>query len=185
MPNDPYTVGVGVSATSKSPAALRWAAAQAQCFQGRLIAVRAWQVQTSSGTTSGVVAAMPPNTSDLAAAARRSLEADVADILGPDHGVEVRLRRGGHRRVLLDLSEEVDLLVIDAPRRLAGEPLFAQRVVGAAECPVVVMPPRLSEQGPGAMERAGRAIGRAALQSAGTAGRPGYRPPPLPRDGRG
>lgn len=184
-PSDSYTIGVGVSATSKSPAALQWAAAQAQCFGGRLVAVRAWQVHTSSGTTSGVAAAMPPNASDLSQAAQRSLEADVTEVLGHDHGAEVRLRRGGHRRVLLDLSREVDLLVIDAPRRLTGEPLFAQRIVGAAECPVVVMPPGISEQGPGTVERVGRALGRAALRSAGTAGRPGYRPPPTSGSGRG
>ncbi|WP_290125500.1 hypothetical protein [Janibacter melonis] len=39
------------------------------------------------------------------------------------------------------------------------------------------MPPHISGQEPGLVERAGRAVGRAAVRSAGTAGRPGYRPP--------
>ena len=34
-----------------------------------------------------------------------------------------------------------DLLVIDAPRSLVGAPMFARRLVYAADCPVVVMPP--------------------------------------------
>lgn len=181
----PYTVVVGVSVTSKSPAALRWAAAQAAQNRGHLVAVRAWRMPPSSGTTSGVMAARPPDEATVIKSAKRSLEADVTEILGPDHGAELRLVRGSHRRVLLDESRDADLLVMDAPRRLTGQPLFAQRVVGAATCPVVVMPPSISEQPPGAVERAGRAVGRAAVRSAGTAGRPGYRPPVPPgRRGR-
>lgn len=180
----PYTVVVGVSATSLSPAALRWGAGQARLNGGRFIAVRAWRMPTSSGTTSGVMAATPPAEHELTRGAQRALEADVTKVLGPDHGAEVRLVRGAQRRVLLDLSEEADLLVVGSPRRLTGEPLFAQRLVGAAACPVVVMPPRLSEQPPGVIERAGRALGRAVVRSAGTAGRAGYRPPMPPGDTR-
>lgn len=181
----PYTVVVGVSTTSRSPSALRWAAAQAALNDGRLVAVRAWKMPASAGSTSGVIAATPPRESDVVTTLERSLAADVIDVLGPDHGAELRLVRGGHRKVLLDAAREADLLVIDTPRRLTGEPLFAQRLLESATCPVVAMPPSISEQPPGAVERAGRALGRAAVRSAGTAGRPGYRPPMTsPRDGR-
>ncbi len=97
--------------------------------------------------------------------------------LGPDHGAEVRAVRGGKRKVLLAAAEEADLLVVDAPRTFTGAPMFAQRLVYAAGCPVVVMPPSVSADPPGALARAGRAVGRAAVRSAGLAGRPGYRPP--------
>lgn len=175
---DPYTVVVGVSETSKSPTALRWAAAQAAQNAGRLVAVRALPAATTTGTTAGVVAArVGTNEEQVLARAQLALEADVAEVLGPDHGAEVRLVRGGHRRVLLDQAEGADLLVIDAPRRMTGEPLFAQRLLADARCPVVVMPPAISGQPPGALEQAGRWLGGQAVRSAGLAGRPGYRPP--------
>lgn len=117
---------------------------------------------------------------DIDGPERDALAADVEEVLGPDHGAELRLVQGGHREVLLEAAEEADLLVIDAPRAMTVAPLFAQRIVDSATCPVVVMPPSISGQPPGAVERAGRAIGRAALRSAGTAGRPGYRPPMAP-----
>ncbi|MGO4130646.1 universal stress protein [Janibacter sp. RAF20_2_2] len=177
----PYTVVVGVSTTSGSPAALRWAAAQVALNEGRLVAVRAWKMTATAGSTSGVIAASTPRERDVVGTLERSLAADVAAVLGPDHGAELRLVRGGHRRVLLEAAEGADLLVIDAPRRLAGEPMFAQRLLERATCPVVAMPPSISEQPLGMVERAGRAIGRAAVRSAGTAGRPGYRPPAPPR----
>lgn len=173
----PYTVVVGVSETSKSPAALRWAAAQVAQNDGRLIAVRAWRLPSTSGNTTGVAAARMGTEEELFARAQRSLSRDVVEILGEDHGAEVRLVRGSHKRVLLDQAQGADLLVIDAPRRMTGEPLFAQRLLEAATCPVVVLPPSISGQPPGAVEKAGRWLGSATVRSAGLAGRPGYRTP--------
>lgn len=172
----PYTVVVGVSDTSKSPTALRWAAAQAAQNHGRLVAVRSWRVTGPPGTMSGGTAARITDERDTARSEQAALESDVADILGPDHTAEVRVVRGGKRKVLLAAAAEADLLVIDAPRTLTGPPLFAQRIVYAASCPVVVMPPRVSHL-TNPLEQAGRAVGRAAVRSAGLAGRPGYRPP--------
>lgn len=145
-----------------------------------LIAVRAWRSAPPTASTSGVIAARMSRPGDIEGPERGALAADVEEVLGPDHGAELRLVQGGHREVLLEAAEEADLLVIDAPRAMTGAPLFAQRIVDSATCPVVVMPPSISGQPPGAVERAGRAIGRAALRSAGTAGRPGYRPPMAP-----
>lgn len=70
--------------------------------------------------------------------------------------------------------------MIDAPRAPSMSPLLAQRIVYAAACPVVVMPPRISGQPESGLTRAGRAVGRSAVRSLGTAGRAGYRPPPRP-----
>ena len=75
-----------------------------------------------------------------------------------------------------------DLLVIDAPRVPSMSPLLAHRLVYAATCPVVVMPPSISGAPESALSRSARAFGRAALRSAGTSGRPGYRPPVVPED---
>jgi hypothetical protein len=41
--DQPYTIVVGVSATSKSPTALHWAAELAALRGGRVVAVRAWR----------------------------------------------------------------------------------------------------------------------------------------------
>ncbi|CAN7286086.1 universal stress protein [Knoellia sp. LjRoot47] len=172
----PYTVVVGVSATSKSAAALEWGAAQAAANHGRLVAVRSWRVTGPPGSMSGGASARVTDERDTARSEMAALEADVAAVLGPEHSVEVRSVRGGKRKALLAAAEEADLLVIDAPRSLTGPPLFAQRLVYAASCPVVVMPPRVSQLS-NPLEQAGRVVGRAAVRSAGLAGRPGYRPP--------
>ncbi|MFW5471377.1 universal stress protein [Knoellia sp. CPCC 206435] len=173
----PYTVVVGVSATSKSPKALAWGAAQAAQNNGRLVAVRSWRLTGPPGTTSGAAAARVTDESDVDRAERAALAADVAHVLGPDHGAELQCVRGGKRKVLLAAADGADLLVVDAPRTFTGAPMFAQRLVYAAACPVVVMPPSISAEPPGVLARAGRAVGRAAVRSAGLAGRPGYRPP--------
>ena len=172
----PYTVVVGVSSTSKSPSALQWGAAQAAQNGGRLVAVRSWRVTGPPGTMSGAAAARVTDERSTERVEQAALEADVAEILGPDHTAEVRAMRGGKRKVLLAAATEADLLVIDAPRTFTGPPLLAQRLVYAASCPVVVMPPRVSHLS-SPLEQAGRAVGRAAVRSAGLAGRPGYRPP--------
>lgn len=174
---EPYTVVVGVSATSKSPTALVWAAAQARQNSGRVVAVRAWKTANPQATPAGTPATATPGESDVERAARDSLEQDVAAILGPDHQAEVRLVRGGTYRVLLKAARDADLLVVDAPRQLLVGPMFAHRLIYATDCPVVVMPPDTS--GGSRLTRAAEALGRSVITAAGTAGRPGYRPPLL------
>lgn len=174
----PYTIVVGVSASSKSPAALTWAAAQAGRTGGRVVAVRAWRMPNPQATPAGTPAGRISRADDVEAEARRVLEADVVDALGTDHGVEVRLVRGGKLTVLLAAAAEADLLVVDAPRQLVAGPMFAHRLLYAADCPVLTMPPRLSGEPPSALIRVAGALGRGVVAAAGTAGRPGYRPPP-------
>ncbi|MVA77526.1 hypothetical protein GC722_16100 [Auraticoccus sp. F435] len=179
-PDRPYTVVVGVSATSGSPTALVWGAAQARQNGGRLVAVRAWRMPSPPPTTSGGIGSRVQRESAVEQNALEILRRDVAAVLGEDHQAEVRLVRGSSQSVLLAAAQDADLLVIDAPRAMTGAPLFAQRIVYAASCPVVVMPPAISGQRPSAVQRAGRAVGRAALRSVAMAGRPGYRPPMPP-----
>jgi nucleotide-binding universal stress UspA family protein len=179
-PEKPYTVIVGVSATSKSPTALVWARAQAEANGGRLIAVRVYQVPNVTPGPSGASSRIPEDPESLRAEQHAQLQRDVAEVLGEDHGADIRAIRGSKRRGLLDQAQEADLLVIDAPRTPSMSPLLAHRIIYTATCPVVVMPPSISGAPESALSRSARAVGRAALRSAGTSGRPGYRPPPTP-----
>lgn len=173
----PYTVIVGVSATSKSPTALVWARAQAEANGGRVIAVRVYQAPNVSPGPSGSSSRVPQDADSLRAQQHHQLELDVAEVLGEDHGVEIQVIRGSKRRGLLNEARDADLLVIDAPRTPSMSPLLAHRIVYAATCPVVVMPPSISGAPESALTRSARALGRAALRSAGTSGRAGFRPP--------
>ena len=144
----PYTIVVGVSATSKSPTALRWAAAQAALRGGRLVAVRAWR-QLLPGTASrGTPAVATPDLGAAEAAERESLAADVAGVLGADHPADVRLVQGSKAKALLTTAEalDADLIVIDTPPRidLSTPPWFVDRLIHRAACPVVIMQPKVS-----------------------------------------
>jgi hypothetical protein len=173
----PYTVVVGVSPTSKSTTALAWAQAQARQNEGRVVAVRAWRLPNPQATPSGTSAGRVAVAQDVEAEAQQQLEADVAAVLGPDHGAEVRLVRGGRYNVLTKAAVGADLLVVDAPRQLLAGPMFAHRLIYAATCPVLVMPPDISGEPASLLARVSGAVGRSVLAAAGTAGRPGYRPP--------
>ena len=173
----PYTVVVGVSATSKSPTALAWGEAQARQNGGRVIAVRAWKMPNPQVTPSAPSAGRIPQQVDVEREARASLERDTAAVLGPEHRAELLLERGSIYKVLLRAAAEADLLVVDAPRQLLVGPMFAHRLIYAANCPVVVMPPSQPGQGPSKLSKAAEALGRSVVSAAATAGRPGYRPP--------
>ena len=180
--SQPYTIVVGVSATSKSPTALHWATELAALRGGRVVAVRAWRPtppQTASRVTPSPIIEDVPS---ARAQALAELEADVAEVLGGQHEVDVRLVQGGRRKTLLAASEQADLLVVDAPRRLDRGALagFAPRLVRAARCPVVVMPPSVSRAAPTPFERAVGSVARSVTEAAGRAGRPGLSHPQPP-----
>ena len=122
-----------------------------------------------SGAASRTTASRVASVVDTEHDAMARLAADVGSVLGEGHDVDVRVVRGDRRKALLDAAEGADLLVVDAPRSLASAPLFAHRLVYAAPCPVVVMPPRISGEPQTGLERAGWA----AVRAAGSAGRPG------------
>ena len=175
--HEPYTVVVGVSATSKSPTALVWGHAQARANRGRLIALRA---HAPTRVARGSAAASSPTRgteAEVLADEQRQLEHDVAEVLGPDHGAEVVVVRGSKYRTLLQHAREADLLVVDASRTPSTSLVTAQRLLSAATCPVVVMPPSIAQAPASAVARSVRSLGRASLRAAGTSGRPGYRPP--------
>ncbi|MGS0687283.1 universal stress protein [Nakamurella sp. GG22] len=176
---DQYVVVVGVSASSGSPTALRWAVDEAREYGGRLIAVRAWRPPPPPASSAGRPSVFTFDAEQLYADAQDQLGRDVRSVLGPDAEVECRVVHGGRRKVLLAAARVADLLVIDAPQRtdLSSGPLFARRLVYRAGCPVVIMPPAISELPDTAVVAAGKRIGRGLLTAAGTAGRPGVRVP--------
>ncbi len=171
----PYTVVVGVSATSKSPAALVWAAAQARTNGGRLIAVRV--LRRPSSPDASTIRPSESSESSSRLEHQAHLEADVLEALGAEHEVECRVLYGGKRKSLVAVAAGADLLVIDAAQAPSSSTLLAHRIIGAAPCPVVVLPQALSGGQPSAISEAGRSLGESVLRAMGTSGRPGYRPP--------
>ena len=170
---------VGVSATSGSPTALRWGRDEARAHSGRVIAVRAWRAPRPPASSAGRPSVFTFDADQLYADAQEQLRRDVESVLGTDSEVECRVVHGGRRKVLLSAATAANLLVIDAPQRtdLSSTPLLARRLIYRAGCPVVIMPPAINGHHDTALMAAGKRIGRGLLTAAGTAGRPGIRPP--------
>jgi hypothetical protein len=176
---------VGVSASSGSPAAVRWACDQAVRQGAAVVAVRAWRPARPPSSTSG-----PPAlyAADLAAELDRErtrLHEDVERAVGaavtghPDPPLAYELEQGTALSVLQTWSRQASLLVLDAPRRTDAQstPLLAHRLVYTAGCPVVIMPPAVADQPDSAFVAAAKRLAADAGRAAGSAGRPGMRPP--------
>jgi hypothetical protein len=141
------TVVVGVSPTTGSPAALRWAADEAQRRKVPLRSVLAWREPRPSAAPGGrpPASAGPGPDTDLAGDAERTLREFVRTALGNDDGVECVAVKGGAVNALLSAADGAELLVVGEPRRgrIASAKvarLVAPQVVLRAPCPVVVMP---------------------------------------------
>jgi hypothetical protein len=178
QPERPLVV-VGVSQTSHSPVALRWAADYTQLLGANLLAVRAWRPSHPPSAAAGRPSAVSRDVGGEREYAEAALYDDVRQSLGDDHRAHCEIREGTPLSVLTALSGIAALLVIDAPRRtdLSTTPMLAHRLVYNATCPVVVMPPRISQQPDSPLVTAGKWLARGFVESAGTAGRPGIRPP--------
>ena len=138
-------IAVGVSPTTGSPSALRWAAAEAQLRGMPVKAVMAWRAPRPPGAPGG----RPPMTSaaasdDYGRDAEERLRGYVQSALGSDADVDCVVVHGSEVNALLSSARGAHLLVIGEPRpgRLASmmSSLTAPQVVLKAECPVVVMP---------------------------------------------
>jgi nucleotide-binding universal stress UspA family protein len=138
----PPVVMVGVSESSASAAALRWAADEARRRNAALRVVHGWDAEPR--------APYAPAESRLApaqqlAAADGELTCVLRLAFGPalPAGLSAELVHGPPERVLIDRSAEADLLVLGS----AAPPTAAGRVVGPvvraclhrAQCPVVVV----------------------------------------------
>lgn len=103
---------VGVSPTTGSPKALRWAAEEARLRGTDVTAVLAWRPSRASAAAP---AARPPATgpaTDPAGAAERRLRGFVTAALGSCDGIECRAVRGTAATALLAAARDADLVVL-------------------------------------------------------------------------
>ncbi|MDT7575487.1 MAG: hypothetical protein QOH17_1820 [Pseudonocardiales bacterium] len=145
-------VVVGVSPTTGSPAALRWAAEEARMRSLPLHAVMAWRnprPPVATGTRPPMTGALRGG--ELAAEAEQTLRGFVEDALGTGSDVECSVVRGTAVNALVTTAKDATLLVIGEPRAGAMNrvrtSLVAPQVVVKARCPVVVMPPAVPVAG--------------------------------------
>jgi nucleotide-binding universal stress UspA family protein len=137
---------VGVSPTTGSPAALRWAADEARLRRTEVRAVLAWRPPRAPAAPAG----RPPATvvsvasTDYAAEAETALRGFVSVALGSEDAVECRAVRGSAVSALLAASADAQLIVLGEPRpgRLASvrASLVAPQLLYRANCPVVALP---------------------------------------------
>jgi nucleotide-binding universal stress UspA family protein len=131
---------VGVDGSEPSKRALRWAADQAKLVGAELEAVTAWEYPPTLGWA-------PPYPSDFDPDkdARRALQETADAVLGPDHGVGLRITvtEGHPAFVLTEAAKGAELLVVGS----RGHGAFAGMLLGSvseycashASCPVVVV----------------------------------------------
>lgn len=138
---------VGVSRRSGSVDALRWAAAEAQLRNTRVLGVTAWRGPRAPAAPGGRPPAMSAAPVDEAfATEEQRLREQISEVLGDlaELRVEYSLRRGSPMSVLLAAAVGAQLLVLDSPkagRSTLAKSLIAPQLVFRAPCPVVLMPP--------------------------------------------
>jgi len=136
---------VGVSRRSGSVDALRWAAAEGQLLNARVLAVTAWRGPRAPASPGGRPTLAPPAEEAFALEEQR-LRDQLTEVLGDltALGVEYSLRRGSPSSVLLEAAVGAQLLVLDSPRAgrsTLAKSLIAPQLVFRSPCPVVLMPP--------------------------------------------
>ncbi|MFE5581124.1 universal stress protein [Kitasatospora sp. NPDC056531] len=130
---------VGVDGSAPSKAALRWAIGQAVLTGATVHAVAAWEYPSLYGWFAPMV------DDGFEQTARRTLSAEVNEVVGPERSVEVResLVLGHAAEVLLEAAEDADLLVLGS----RGRGTFARTLLGSVStrcavhgvCPVVIV----------------------------------------------
>jgi nucleotide-binding universal stress UspA family protein len=136
------TIVVGVDGSPPSRTALSWAAAEAANHQADLLVVSVWEpALIPPGGTPGVGHA-PLRTSESAA---EDLVALIREELGdePPVLVQPRVTQGNPAHVLIESSQDADLLVVGTRGHggFAGLILgsVSQHVAAYAQCPVTVV----------------------------------------------
>ncbi len=146
----PGTIVVGVDGSDASHGALRWAVAEAQLRDARVLAVHVWAFIPP--TPIGDPGMMPMPAGDYPGqleAERTAAESELDGALaaafpdGVPGEVETRLAEGDAAEALVDEAEGADLLVVGSRGRsgiasvLLGS--VSRHVVSHAPCPVVVV----------------------------------------------
>ena len=135
---------VGVDGSDSSLEALRWGVRYASLTGASVDAVTAWEYPAPVGGWGMAPLGMLDQT-DFGAIAAQQLEDLVAQLGAAGRGVVIRqlAREGNPARVLLDASQDADLLVVGNRGRggFAGLLLgsVSQHCVHHATCPVVVI----------------------------------------------
>ena len=144
----PGTIVVGIDGTDHAAAALRWAAEEAELRSATLVAVHAWSfVPVTTPADSGLVPMAWTESIEVMDASREAAERTAADlvreVLGDDHGVDVRVVEGGPSAVLREAAADADLLVVGNQGRgnLASALLgsTSAEIADSAPCPVVIV----------------------------------------------
>jgi nucleotide-binding universal stress UspA family protein len=139
---------VGVDGSAHAAAGLRWAAEEAALRSARLEVVHAWTfVPVTTPADSGLVPMAWTDNIELLDVTRQAAEdaaaAQVADVLGTDHGATITVVESGPAEALLAAAQDADLLVVGNRGRgnLAAALLgsTSAKVADEAPCPVVVV----------------------------------------------
>ncbi|MHB8293589.1 MAG: universal stress protein [Acidimicrobiales bacterium] len=140
---------VGVSPTTGSLAALRWAAAEAGLRGADVHAVMAWRPPRSVASPGVRPPTYAPTEDELSAQMQARLEEAVASALGEAHSVTCTAMRGGTVAVLLATASDALLLALCAPPPRSAATvrtvLLAPQLMLHAQCPVVVVPSSVLE----------------------------------------
>lgn len=139
---------VGIDGSAHSDAALRWASAEAALRSASLEVVHAWSfVPVTTPADSGLVPMAWTDNMELLDVTRQAAEdatvAQVAEVLGADHGATISVVEGGPAEALLAAAKDADLVVVGNRGRgnLAAALLgsTSAKVADEAPCPVVVV----------------------------------------------
>ena len=137
------TIVVGVDGSDQAKRALRWALDYAD-DDDTLKVVHAWNLYAVGGLEAPYL-----DPSDFEVDANRLVKQLVADVVDVDHAgptLEPIVRHGHAGHVLIDLSDDADLLVVGSRGRGGFTGLLlgsvSTYVVHHAHCPVLVVPPR-------------------------------------------
>ncbi|HEX6471233.1 MAG TPA: universal stress protein [Streptosporangiaceae bacterium] len=137
---DQGRIVVGIDGSAPSKEALRWAVRQARLTGAAVDAVIAWEFLPTYGWD-----ITPQEVDDLQATADKTLQMAIDEVAGGRSDVPIRPRvvRGHAARVLLDVAEGAELIVVGS----RGHGGFAGALLGSvgqycvqhAACPVVVI----------------------------------------------
>ncbi|MFJ7244053.1 universal stress protein [Kitasatospora sp. NPDC098652] len=138
-PAGEHRIVVGIDGSEPSKSALRWAVGQAVLTGASVHAVAAWEYPSLYGWFTPMV------DEGFEQAARRTLTAEVNEVIGAERPVEIResLVLGHAAEVLLEAAEGADLLVLGS----SGRGAFARTLLGSVStrcavhgaCPVVIV----------------------------------------------
>ncbi len=137
---------VGVDGSSESRKALEWAGDEAVQHGSELVALTAYLAPPPPPSSGTVAFQGAINSSEVAnERAKQLLMETIRDVLGenPPVRVQPRVKQGNAAKLLTDLSEDADLLVVGSRGHGGFADLLlgsvSQNVVAHAKCTVVVV----------------------------------------------